>query len=95
LLTAIKKKILKTDNIFYKFYFVLKPIVAVSAVPNQSLASTSMEPDTLSEKDSKSRKKDEGHKKNWSTLRRREVILSKISIYIVFMFISCHRLVIK
>jgi hypothetical protein len=30
-------------------------------------------------------------KKNWSTLRRREVILSKVSIYIVFMFISCHR----
>jgi uncharacterized membrane protein YkgB len=29
----------------------------------------------------------------WSTPRKREVLLSRISIYIVFMFVSCHRFV--
>ena len=32
-------------------------------------------------------------KKHASTPRRREVLLSKISIYIVYMFVSCHRYV--
>ena len=28
---------------------------------------------------------------NWLTFRKREALLSRISIYIVFMFVSCHR----
>ena len=28
---------------------------------------------------------------NWLTFRKREALLSRISIYIVFMFIMCHR----
>ena len=28
---------------------------------------------------------------NWLTLRKREVLLSRVSIYIVFMFVACHR----
>ena len=71
---------------------LLNLITVVNAAPNQSLVSTSTEGETLSEKErERSRKKDQRGKKNWSTLRRREVVLSKISIYIVFMFISCHR----
>jgi hypothetical protein len=32
---------------------------------------------------------------NWMTFRKREALLSRISIYIVFMFVSCHRFCLK
>ena len=28
---------------------------------------------------------------NWLNLRKREVLLSRVSIYIVFIFVTCHR----